>query len=419
MCPQITVSPFNYYGQIEVPRSKSYLQRAIAIATLIPAETTIHGFTASNDALVALGIAKSFDAKYSILNDTVKIQGISGDSIDKLEIFCGEAGLSTRMFSPIASVLSKNVIVNGEGSILERPMDMVIDGLQQLGAKVDSNKQKLPLRIQGGINAGDITIDGSESSQFLTGLLIGLSFLPEPSRIQALNLKSVPYVQMTLDVLNAFQISVERKKNDTFVTKPKKRDFKSEYTYQVEGDWSGASFHIVGASISGEIELIGLNLASSQADVKILEAIQQAGATIEHDQNNCLKIKKGQLNAFQFDSTDCPDLFPPLAALAAACHGTSEITGTKRLLHKESNRAVTIKEELGKLGITVILGENTMTIRGGQIEGGTVSSRNDHRIAMMAGILASCSKNAITINNSDAVNKSYPDFFKDLQNMKD
>ncbi len=414
MCAQVTISPFKYHGQIAVPRSKSYLQRAIAVASLIPAETTIKGFTESNDVLVALGIANSFGAKFSIQNNEVKIQGISRAPIDDLDIYCGEAGLSTRMFSPIASVLSKNVTVIGEGSILNRPMDMVIDGLEQLGAKVRSNTKRLPLKIQGGINSGDITIDGSESSQFLTGLLIGLSFLAEPSTIKVSNLKSAPYVQMTLDVLNEFGIKVEQLEYETFKTQPKKQEFKPKYTYHVEGDWSGASFHIVGASISGEIELMGLNLASSQADIKILEAVEQAGAIVECTQTNSLKIKKGRLKAFHFDATDCPDLFPPLAALAAACSGTSAIIGTRRLLHKESNRAVTIKEELEKLGITVELDDNVMKIAGGQINGGTVSSSNDHRIAMMAGILASVSETPITIENATAVNKSYPAFYGDL-----
>lgn len=405
------VSPFSYQGTLSVPFSKSYLQRAIAIGLLSKDEVTIKGFTPGNDALAARSIAEELGAKTTLSGDVLSMS-FQGSDDDVVSINCGESGLSTRMFSPIAASLFERTVIEGEGSILVRPMDMVIDALEKLGAKVTSNDERLPLHIEGKIQSGTIEIDGSESSQLLTGLLIALSFVPGESIIHVHNLKSIPYVQMTLDILEAFGVNIRHDNFQTFYI-PEIELKSEERFYTVEGDWSGASFHIVGAALAGEIVLSGLNPNSAQADRAIVDAVKLAGAKVEW-KDDILNISAGEKKAFEFDATHCPDLFPPLAALAAGCEGTSVFKGVSRLASKESNRGLTIQSEMRKLGIDVELEGDIMRIQGGQVKAATINSNNDHRIAMMGGILATLSKEPIGIEDPQAINKSYPGFFDDL-----
>jgi len=409
------ISPFSFHGSLQVPYSKSYLQRAIAVALMSRSKVEISGYTDSNDAQAAMAIAGVLGAKCVLKGTILSVDATAVKHLNEVTIHCGEAGLSTRMFSPIAAVLSNVAHVHGEGSILVRPMDMVIDALEQLGAKVTSESGKIPLKIEGEIHAGTLQIDASESSQLLTGLLIALAYFPEESTIHVTAIKSIPYVQMTLDILNDFGIQIEHDRYLKYRI-PANQKWKAPNKYSVEGDWSGASFHCVGAAISGEIRLVGLNETSSQADRAILSALASCGARVAWE-NGALLIASNELNAFHFDATQCPDLFPPLAALAANCSGISSIEGVTRLAHKESNRALTIQTELQKVGIRVDLDHDTMRIHGGKVKEGTVDSHNDHRIAMMAAILATCSDGPITITNAGAIAKSYPEFFSDLKRV--
>ncbi len=406
-----SVVPFSYQGSLQVPYSKSYLQRAIAIGLLSKSDVTIKGFTPGNDALAARSIAERLGAKTSLSGEVLSLS-FQGNDFESVTINCGESGLSTRMFSPIAASLFERTIIEGEGSILVRPMDMVIDALEKLGAKVQSKEGKLPLLVDGKIQSGTIEIDGSESSQLLTGLLIALSFLPGKSTIHVQDLKSIPYVQMTLDILEAFDVEVTHDNFQTFRI-PEVTSTSEERLYTVEGDWSGASFHVAGAALSGEIKLMGLNQNSAQADRAIVDAVKLAGASVEW-KDDVLHVKEGTKKAFEFDATHCPDLFPPLAALAAGCTGTSTFKGVSRLASKESNRGLTIQSELKKLGIEVQLEGDLMHVTGGKVQAATIDSNNDHRIAMMGSILATQTEDAIGITNPQAVNKSYPAFFADI-----
>jgi 3-phosphoshikimate 1-carboxyvinyltransferase len=184
-------------------------------------------------------------------------------------------------------------------------------------------------------------------------------------------------------------------------------------TITSEGDWSGAAFLLVAGAIAGKVDVFGLNVHSVQSDRAILSVLEQCGAQLSKN-DEFITCTKGNLQAFHFDASDCPDLFPPLAALASQCRGKSIIVGANRLKHKESDRANTIKTVLNQLGIEVILEENEMHIIGGTIKGGTVSSHNDHRIAMMAAVMGLVASSTITIEDAEAINKSYPKFYQDL-----
>lgn len=405
------IYPSAFAGSIKAPPSKSYLQRAISIAAMANHTVEIDGYAPSKDVDASIAIAQNMGAEVEIHHQKIIVKGnFSAAKISS--IHCGEAGLSARMFASIAALKEEKITITGEGSLLMRPMHMVIDALQQLGKSVNSKNGFLPLEISSKLIPQCIHIDASESSQLLTGLLIALPFANENSEIKVSQLNSRPYIQMTLNILQHFGIKIDHINLQQFFIEGNQKVKANSYT--VEGDWSGAAFHLVAAAIAGRVTIEGLHRNSAQADKAILQALKQVGASIHWRNEDCVEIQKNKLQAFEFDATHCPDLFPPLAALAANCNGLSKIKGINRLVHKESNRAVSIQSELQKLGIYVELNNDEMWIDGGNISGGKIHSHNDHRIAMMGAVLALNADAPIEIEEAESIQKSYPTFFDDF-----
>ena len=418
---QALIQPSTISGTIFAPASKSSMQRACAAALVSKRESIIHNPGRSNDDKAALNVIRALGAEI-IINDEELIIKSNGVSPVSNTINNGESGLGIRMFAPIVSLSENEMTINGEGSLLTRPMDFFDEVLPQLSVQVKSDDGKLPLKVKGPLQPGNITIDGSLSSQFLTGLLFAYAAVDAKDvTIKVTNLKSKPYVDLTLEVMKDFGLKIPLNKNYEefyFSSTPNVSPLTTHH-YTVEGDWSGGAFLLVAGAIAGDIIVKGLDTRSTQADKKILEAIKDCGAGINF-QHDVIQIynSPAALIAFHFDATDCPDLFPPLAALAAYCEGMTIIKGVHRLTHKESNRALTIQEELGKMNVQVELQANQMIIYGSKkIKGARVSSRHDHRIAMMCAIAALRAESETLIDDAEAVNKSYPDFYKHLQKL--
>lgn len=401
-------------GSITAPASKSYAQRAVAAALLAGGETTLTHLDLCNDTRAALDVARRLGASVSHEGTTYTIRGGLNPVSTKLNI--GESGLATRLFTPIASLCHMPITINGEGSILRRPIEMMEEPLQALGVEVISNGGYLPISVKGPMRGGEIHVDGSLSSQFITGLLMALPLSPNDTVLHVENLKSRPYVDMTIDLAARFGVAIEHNSYEQFYIAGGQHY--APCTYNIEGDWSGASCLLVAGATAGSITVRNLNHISLQADLAIIEALARAGAEIITT-NSSVTVHGGPLQAFEFDATDCPDLFPALAALAASCEGTSVVTGTQRLTYKESNRAKTIAEVFGRLGIGVDLSEeNTMRITGGPISSAVVDSHNDHRIAMAAAVAALSSDDSVVIEGADAADKSYPNFWNDLDTLR-
>jgi 3-phosphoshikimate 1-carboxyvinyltransferase len=316
-----------------------------------------------------------------------------------------------RMFAPVAALLSDRVTLTGEGSLVKRPVTMITEALPQFGVKMQSTAGLLPVTMTGRLSAGKALLDGTKGSQLLTGLLMSLPLLESGSEITVENLKSRPYIAMTLQLLEEFGVSVVNDSFTHFKVTGGQSYRAREYT--VEGDWSGAAFMLVAGALAGNVTVSNLNIKSLQGDSAIMKVLNDAGCEFTTDSAG-VKAEKSDLRAFAFDATDSPDLFPPLAALAAFCRGTSRITGVSRLKHKESDRAGAIADLLGAMNIGVQISGDKMFISGGRAVGASVSSHNDHRIAMMAAVMALAADNAITITGAGAVDKSYPGFFDDL-----
>ena len=401
-------------GSITSPASKSYAQRAVAAALLAGGETTLTHLDLCNDTRAALDVARRLGASVSHEGTTYTIRGGLNPVSTKLNI--GESGLATRLFTPIASLCHMPITINGEGSILRRPIEMMEEPLQALGVEVISNGGYLPISVKGPMRGGEIHVDGSLSSQFITGLLMALPLSPNDTVLHVENLKSRPYVDMTIDLAARFGVAIEHNNYEQFYIAGGQHY--TPCTYNIEGDWSGASCLLVAGATAGSITIRNLNHISLQADLAIIEALARAGAEIITT-NSSVTVHGGPLHAFEFDATDCPDLFPALAALAASCEGTSVLTGTQRLTYKESNRAETIAEVFGRLGIGVDLSEeNTMRITGGPVSSAVVDSHNDHRIAMAAAVAALSSDDSVVIEGANAADKSYPNFWNDLDTLR-
>jgi 3-phosphoshikimate 1-carboxyvinyltransferase len=406
------VVPSSVKGTVRAPASKSMSQRAIAAAVLADGESTIVNPSYCDDSLAALSIAVGLGARVKPDTNEVLIRG-AGELKEK-KLNCGESGLAIRMFSPIAALYKSEIILTGSGSLKNRPMSMIEDALRQFGVKCSSKDGYLPLKIKGPLKGGSCEIDGSISSQLLTGLLMALPAAKNSSEIRVNNLKSKPYIDMTLQVLKKFGIQVS---NDGYRLFRIAGNQKYNATrFEVESDWSGGAFLLVAGAISGDIYVSGLRVDSMQSDKAILSALDKAGARMSISDNS-VYVRKSSMKAFEFDATESPDLFPPLAALASYCSGTSGIKGISRLIHKESNRADALSEVFGRLNVRIEISGDYMLVTGGEVKGSHVSSHDDHRIAMAAAVAALGARGDVAIRDSQCISKSYPGFFDDLRQI--
>ncbi len=411
-----TVSLGSANGTITPPSSKSYAQRAIALALLAEGRTTLRNIEFCKDTRSAISCIEALGAKVSYLDEsTITIDGGLHPVTDTLMV--GESGLATRLFTPIASLNSTPICIKGEGTLLHRPMMMMIEPLRRLGVEVRDGGGHLPIEVKGPIHGGNIEVDGSFSSQFITGLLLALPLAKEDTTLHVRSAVSTPYIDMTIDTAKRFGVEIMHHEGDYSEFYIEGGQKYTPADLAIEGDWSGASTMLVAGAISGRVTVKNLSTLSKQADTAICRALERAGAGIIIE-GDSITVTKRRLRSFTFDATNSPDLFPALAALAAAAHGQSTIIGTQRLLHKESDRAETIRQEYEKLGIEVdISEENVMKIRGGEIHPAIVFSHNDHRIAMSLAVSALRCKGDVTIENAECVEKSYPTFFEDLESI--
>ena len=407
-----TILPFKYQGSLVANPSKSYLQRAIVCAALAKEKTHFSIDNPSDDVSAALRLLHALGAFFQngIITPTS-----SAIRQDELILNVGESGLLLRLMSTIGLGFAKRLILHGECTLLQRSVVSLVDQLRAIGLQVESNNGFLPIIIEGEITNTSLSVNASDSSQFLSGLLISLSQRPFDSVVHVSALSSKPYIDLTLDVLKDFGVSVRHEDYNTFYVNGNQP--MSSQKNSIEGDWSGAANHLVGAAISGEITMKGLSIISTQADKSILNALVDFGAKVEVHEHE-IKVQQNEKLPFVFDATHCPDLFPPLAILACAALGTSEIIGLHRLENKESNRQRSIVKMLNVLGVNYRIVSDSIFIESkGKVHGGTIATYNDHRMSMAGAIAACISTSEIIIDNVDCVAKSYPNFFNDLKEL--
>jgi 3-phosphoshikimate 1-carboxyvinyltransferase len=417
---QVIVSPSAITGSVTVPASKSVMQRACAAALLKGGRTVLQNPGTSADDEAALNIIQQLGAIVEKSNGEIIINS-KGIKPVSTNLHCGESGLSVRMFTPIAALSPTAIVISGSGSLVKRPLHFFDEVLPKLGVEIKSNNGLLPLQVKGPLTPKNISVDGSLSSQFLTGLLFAFSAAnANDVTISVNNLNSKPYIDLSLQVMESFGLNVPEHddyKSFHFSSTSNINDKLAPGSFFVEGDWSGAAFLLVAGAIAGEVNVKGLNKNSVQSDKAILKALEDAGAQIDYSGNE-ISVRAGKLAAFEFDAIDAPDLFPPLVALASCCKGKSVITGVHRLIHKESNRSDSLRQEFQKLGVTITIENDAMLIEGGSgIKSANVNSHHDHRIAMACGVAALKADGDVFIEGAEAVNKSYPLFWQHLKSL--
>lgn len=429
-------TPSRLAGRLRAPASKSSMQRAVACAALAPGTSVLGNPSDCADARAALGIARALGAGVRETGAGIEIDGgILAKAPPSRpghprRLSCGESGLCLRMFSPIAALLPGETELGAEGSLRRRPVTTIEGSIDSLGGRATTQAGLPPVLVQGPLRGGRAQVDASTSSQFLTGLLIALPCAAVNSELVVSNIVSSGYVDLTLDTMAAFGVGVLASPDRSAFAVAGGQAYRAR-AFEVEGDWSGAAFLLVAAAMAGReggagdpaglaLRLDGLKLDSTQPDRAILEVLRLAGAQVVElpgSPSGSVLVGRRELSAFGFDATNCPDLFPPLVALASVCRGVSVLTGARRLASKESDRARALKEEFGSLGIAVEVDGDRMLVTGGRPAGGRVDSRGDHRIAMAAAVAGLAATGEVLIDGAECVAKSWPGFFGDLASL--
>ena len=410
-----TVSRGRLEGRISPPCSKSYAQRALALSLLAEGTTTLRNIEFCDDTLSALGCIEALGAKTARIDDTtLRVEG--GFSPQTSVLHVGESGLATRLFTPIASLWNAPIVIEGEGTLLHRPMFSIVEPLRELGVTVRDGGGHLPIEVCGPLKGGQTAIDGSVSSQFITGLLLAAPLAQHDTTLRVRDAVSIPYIDMTIETAERFGARILHGDYKEFFVEGRQHYTATDYA--IEGDWSAAAMLLAAGAIAGEVTVDNISPLSKQADTLICRALVRAGAALISDDHSVTAAAR-PLTSFEFDATNAPDLFPALVALAAAADGVSTIIGTSRLEHKESHRAETLKEEYGKMGIEIDIDtDNIMRVRGGEIRPAQTNSHNDHRIAMSIAVSALRCEGEVTIADADAIAKSYPTFFDDIESLR-
>ena len=401
-------------GTVTAPPSKSMMQRAVAAAALARGPSVLLNPSFCEDALAALCIAEGLGAEVKRESMKVRIEG--GGQPRGHRLACGESGLCMRLFTPIAALFERPFTLTATGSLGSRPMAALEEPLWALGAKCQTHYGLPPIAVRGPIRGGRVSLDGSMSSQVASGFLMALPLCPQDSALSVSQLKSKPYLRMTLSLLKEFGIIIQLDEKLRRFEIPGKQAYHPR-TYRVEGDWSGGAFLLVAGAIAGRVKIKGLSEKSLQADRAILEALKRAGAEVDPERD-AVTVERCGLRSFEFDATDCPDLFPPLVALACHCQGRSVIQGTERLKHKESDRALALVSEFRKMGARIRVYDGKMEVTGKSLKGGEISSHHDHRIAMACAVAGLQSDKGVSIRDWMCIAKSYPKFFDDLEALR-
>ena len=470
---------------VAMPSSKSFAQRAIVAAALADGTSRLEGYSPCGDnesalaAIRTLGAEVAFEpsGKDSAGGNTLIIKGIGaapGCLPAGLSIHTGESGFLTRLLIPLLAALGSGPVrVTGEKTLLGRPLAGAHDIMASFGvrlypegngggpqAEADERQPDaadpaatvartarrkedcyLPLTVGGPLLPGRADVNGKGGSQLISGLLAALPLCGEKSVVYVHEPKSIPYLFITLDVLKQFGIRIGSEMEGdaafmetqdwalcsgiTFRIKASQRYQAADF--RIEGDWSGAAPFLVAGAVFGDISLSGLDTASLQADLSVMDILTEAGASLsqlegETPSTGILHVQKAPLRAFDADLNNCPDLFPAVAVLAAFCPGESRLLGVNRLTHKETDRAAAIRDMLTQMGVPVRIDDDEMAITGMSLtqrlltgrllKGGRYTSRGDHRMVMALRVAELGADAPVEIDDEACVAKSYPGFHR-------
>ena len=452
---------------VSMPVSKSYAQRAIIAAALADGVSHLRGYSPCGDNDAALAVARNLGAEVEKNGNELTIRGISASlgCLRKDELFVGESGLLTRMMIPVLAQLSEGeILVSGEKTLLGRPLTGAREIMETFGVSIANASEplsqgsvensedqplplKVPLRLDGYLTPGKADVSGKHGSQLISGLLMALPLAQKNTNLTVHDPKSIPYMFITLEVLKKFGIKVQNEMigNRDFLESDGDWSLCTELIFKIkggqkfrpadidlEGDWSAAANFLVAGSVFGKVEIEGLDTTSLQADLSIMDILMDAGASLSQTggERGTISAQRAPLTAFEVDASNCPDLFPIVAVLAAFCQGTSRIAGTGRLSNKESDRAGAILQMLGQMGVNARVENDVLEVEGytlaqrllaakglsssnpGLLKGGKFTSHHDHRMAMALKVAELGADSPVEIDDCQCVGKSFPSFFE-------
>lgn len=415
---KILIRPKKLKGTINVVPSKSYSHRAIIAASLADGISTIKNVIFSNDIIRTIECCKAFGAQIDCFENYLVVKGNGKVTRLKSSINAGESGSTIRFMIPIMLVNSETMEFCGENHLNKRPLDSYYEifDKQQINY-THPNDAYMPLKTNGGLKAGVYEIRGDVSSQFITGLLFALPLLDGESTIKiTTNLESKSYIDLTLDILEKFNIKIINNSYQEFII-PGNQVYKP-HDYVVEGDFSQAAFFLVMGALGNDIKLGCMNLDSLQGDRKIIEDIKAFGGNIIVE-DDTIKATATSLNSAVIDFSQSPDLGPVLSVLASIASGNSKFINALRLRIKECDRITCVKEELNKLGAKVSESTEEMYFTGVESLNGSLNlyTHNDHRIAMSLAVASTICSSELLIDGAECVKKSYPHFWDDFKKL--
>ncbi|MBU2609310.1 MAG: 3-phosphoshikimate 1-carboxyvinyltransferase [Chloroflexi bacterium] len=401
-------------GKVTAPSSKSYTIRALMCAALAQGESEIVNPLDSDDTRAAVEVLSQVGVRVRRRDDLWLVGGGQFHQ-PEVDLFCGESATTLRFMSAVCSLVPGRCKLVTGPSLAKRPVKILVEALQQLGVNCHSQGDVAPIVVNGGrLRGGFVEMPGDVSSQFVSALLFIAPLAEEGVEIRLTTpLESKPYLLMTLECLEQFGVTVESSP-DFREFKVRKQNYQPA-RFEIEGDWSSASYFLAFGALSGEVEVSNLNPRSQQGDRVLLDFLKEMGASIELS-GNSVTVRQDGLKAIKADLSDCIDLLPTMAVLAGAADGRSEFSGIARARIKESNRVAAVKEGLERMGIEVAEEQNRLVITGSNPKDAVIDPKDDHRIAMAFSVLGSMTGETV-INHAECVSKTYPEFWDVLKSI--
>ncbi len=410
----VNCTPSAISGKIQAISSKSDVHRLLICAALCESETKITCNVMSKDIAATICCLTAMGTEISVCNNIISVTPKSFK--EKAVLDCNESGSTLRFLMPVVSALNIDATIKGQGRLPQRPISPLKEQMEKNGVTFH-NDSVFPLHLTGQLQSGEYEIQGNISSQFITGLLFALPLLNRDSKIKLIPpVESRSYLNITISVLRKFGIEIEEKEN-LYIIKGNQK-YNSPKEIIAEGDWSNSSFFLCAGALSEKgVTVTGLDMNSPQGDKKVIDVLKSMGADVNISGDE-ITVKKKALKGIVVDASDIPDAVPIISVVASACQGDTQIVNAERLRIKESDRIKSVVEMILSVGGSVEETADGMVIHSKKsLSGGLVNGYNDHRIVMSAAILSTlCSAN-VEITDSNAIEKSYPDFFKDFNSL--
>ena len=408
-------------GEVSPPPSKSGSHRALLAAALCEGETVLRNVLEADDVRATVGLCRALGAGLEVEGEgrwVVRVSGFGGEpGVPGDVVDCGNSGTTLRLGCGVAGLVEGRVVLTGDRSLRSRPVGDLLAALRSLGVeawgRVREGEEFPPVVVSGRPFRERVAVYGDVSSQFVSALLFlgaGLGGL----RVDVVGgLRSRPYVGLTVEVLEAFGVSVEWE-GSSFVVEGRPG---SPGEFRVENDWSSAGYFVALGAIGGEVWVRGVDLDSSHPDRRVVEIVEEMGAVVRERGDGVVVRSSGSLEGVEVDLSDAPDLVPTVAALGCFAEGVTRIVNVGHVRFKEVDRLRALAEELPRFGVEVREGRDWLEVRGGEPVGARVSSRGDHRMAMALAVVGAFARGETVIEGAEAVSVSYPGFWEDLASV--